>query len=331
MSEVRHLSWIGFQESIMAAGQQRVHRVSSEPDIGIYWNGTDFRIGLRIEDTSSEEIPSKLASLAFLECSRKRIMDVDHIDVSVRARPLWRSFYNFAVSVADRIAVEGEKAMDAILAEVECFGELLSSRGALSSEKQIGLFGELVVLERILLHGGPSRLESWIGPAGEPHDFRLGNLEFEVKTSLGTKSVHHINGFTQLVPSPDHELLLVSILLGAAGSGESRTLPGIVGDIEKFVEATPWSRKLQELLASVGYDHEAADLYGRKYCLRRPVQVVPVTEDFPRIDRDMLSSALGSSFSRIRDIGYELDVEGLGISEGDLGFPEELILKNSTP
>ena len=329
MSEVLHLSWVGFQESIMAAGQQRVHRVSSKPDIGIYWNGSDFRIGLRIEDSSSEEIPSKLASLAFLECSRKRIMDIDYIDVSVRARPLWRSFYNFAVSAADRVAVEGEKTMDAILAEIECFGELISSRGALSSEKQIGLFGELLVLERILLHGGPSRLESWIGSAGEPHDFRLGNLELEVKTSFGTKSVHHINGFTQLIPSPDHDLQIVSILLGPAGSGESRTLPGIVGEIEKIVDATPWSRKLQELLGSVGYNHEAVDLYGRKYCLRRPVQVVPVTEDFPRIDRGMLSLVLGASFSRIRDVSYELDVEGLGIGEGQSGFPEELILKKS--
>jgi len=330
MSKVRHLSWSGFQESIMAAGQQRVHSVSFAPDIGIYWDGTDCRIGLRIEDASAEEIPSKLASLAFLECSRKRIIEVDYIEVSVRSRPLWRSFYNFAVSVADRVAVESEKPMDAILAEVECFGELISSRGALSSEKQIGLFGELLVLERILLNGGPSQLDSWIGPAGEPHDFRLGNLELEVKTSFGTRAVHHINGFSQLVPSPDHELQVVSILLAPAGSGDSWTLPSIVGDIEQIVDATPWARRLQELVAAVGYDHEADDLYGRKYCLRRHVQVVPVTEDFPRIDRSMLSTAMGPSFSRIRDIGYELDVEGLCICEGEPGFPEELIFKNRT-
>src|SRR5205823_6408923 len=102
----------------------------------------------------------------------------------------------------------------------------------LGIERQIGLIGELLFLERLVSKFGTSTLSSWIGPWGEPHDFRLQSREFEVKTTVSPQRVHIINGAEQLVASSGCSLSLVSVLLGPPGAGSGFSLTDIVARLQ---------------------------------------------------------------------------------------------------
>ena len=58
---------------------------------------------------------------------------------------------------------------------------------ALGPERQIGLYGELLFIERHLLErlAPLDALRAWRGPYGAPRDFDLGTFELELKTLMG--------------------------------------------------------------------------------------------------------------------------------------------------
>src|SRR5262249_32261137 len=139
------------------------------------------------------------------------------IEVATTTASLYRQFYHFSVAVAERIIVEKHSPLEAIALELKCFADLLETKPLLSLERQIGLIGELVFLERLVQKIGTRAVEAWIGWMPEPHDFRLDTREFEVKTTTSAQRIHTINGIEQLVPSNECTLHLVSVMLGPPG------------------------------------------------------------------------------------------------------------------
>jgi hypothetical protein len=61
----------------------------------------------------------------------------------------------------------------------------------LTLSEAIGLYGELVILERLLLAG--YGLDCWVGAAKEVHDFRLADSDLEVKTTTANSREHACN------------------------------------------------------------------------------------------------------------------------------------------
>ena len=120
----------------------------------------------------------------------------------------------------------------------------------------------------------------------QPHDFRIQRHEFEVKTTVATHRVHTIHGTEQLIASEGCTLSLVSILLGPPGSDEGFSLAGKVRELRNSFEVLP-ARQNQFMtsLEFCGYKIMDSDLYSRRYIMRRPMAIVPVTESFPAISR----------------------------------------------
>ncbi|MBY2942818.1 PD-(D/E)XK motif protein [Rhizobium leguminosarum] len=171
----------------------------------------------------------------------------------------------------------------------------------------------------MLLNGTSSAVASWVGPDRQAHDFRVGAREFEVKTTSSSKRVHTINGIGQLQPSANCTLYLISIQLTDAGTG-GRSLPELADTLKTVMPAADVERYNDRLKAS-GYSASHAVHYPRRRRLRSDMAMIQVEDGTPRITAACLA-ALPPSFAseRIVTVTYDVDVSGLGVTDGSEQF-----------
>lgn len=248
------------------------------------------------------------------------------LEVSTRTLKLFGTFYLFLVDVAraviDRSTVP-TKALEASLAQ---WRALLQTTALLSDERQLGLAGELWMLERLLASLGSAGLHAWVGPEAQPHDFRIGDLEFEVKSTSGTRRVHTINGLPQLAPTMGAELYILSLRFTDAGAG-GETLSETVERVVSLV-APGDQQRLGNKLAAVGFRAADAVHYTRRRRLADRPRLIRITDGVPRLTSEALE-AMPKRFvpTAIKDVTYRIDVEGMGFEEGTPAF--SAVLPNS--
>lgn len=321
MSAAHQLSWENFRATVFIRGQQRVHRMVETPHIEVFGDGALNRIGIWLEIPVGAVTPPELSKLAFITTRTLNREGRELLEVATATPSLQRQFYHFAIAVAERVIVEKRPAAEAVSLELQCFTDLLEERPLLGTERQIGLLGELIFLERLIGKAGLGALEAWVGPAGEPHDFRLETAEFEVKTTVSTRRIHTIHGAEQLVPSKGCSLYLVSILLGPPGASKGFSLADKVSQLSN--RFTPTSAQLAQFTTAVeacGFRNVDRVQYTRPFVLRRPLGLACVDKAFPAITRPTVQSALGPLASRIESLQYDVNVEGLEHEEGTAGF-----------
>jgi hypothetical protein len=321
MKATRFLSWENFRSTVFLHGQQRVHRVSDSPFVEIFGDGEKNQIGIWIETAPGTTIAPELASLAFIRIQTLTRDGRFLLEVTTSAATLQRQFYHFAVAVAERVVGDNKSAIDAVALELRCFTDLLEEKTLLGIERQIGLIGELIFLERLIGKGGPGALDSWLGPSGEPHDFRLQAREFEVKTTVSTHRIHTIHGTEQLVPSQGCTLYLISVLLGPPGASAGFSLPDKAAQVAALIESD--ATRLQQLISSLessGYRESESRQYTRKFAMRRPMGLVQVDKSFPAITRPVIQTALGGLAARIESLQYDVNIDGLEVEDGTTRF-----------
>lgn len=317
MGSGKYLSWENFLGSVLVTGQQRVHRINVSPLIEVFWDGNRKSVGVWLQADDVNTLPDAANRLASVSVELIERYGRPVLEVRTTSELVNREFYLFANAVADRILETGQSAGEAVSYELACFGALFEQKRILSIERQIGLLGELIVLERIIAFEGPDSIEAWIGPQGEPHDFRIGVNEFEIKTSAGTRRIHTINNLAQLIASPKSGLFLISILLGPAGKGSGFSLASKVISIGQSLAAS-FNRQTQfhTALEALGYSPIDHPHYERPFSLRKPLAIVPIDEKFPSITSSSLSTLLGKEAHRVDRLVYDVNIEGLESSEG---------------
>lgn len=313
----KHLSWDNFLSSVLVGGQQRVHRISNFPIIEVFGDGIKNVVGMLIECPDITLIPDqakRLASVSFQTIQRDEKL---FLEIATTSHLINRQFYSFATAIADRILESQQPPAEAIALELRYFTALLEEKRLLSIERQVGLLGELIVLEKMIRSDGPDAIQAWIGPQGEPHDFRAGRNEFEVKTAAGSRRIHTIHNLTQLLASPDSSLFIMSILVGPAGKDGGFSLASKIESISRYLEAAPHRlHEFQDALQSLGYSDRDQSHYDRAFILRRPLAVVPVNSQFPAVTASGLLSLLGQEAHRIDRFVYDVNIEGLESEEG---------------
>jgi hypothetical protein len=308
-----HLTWPNFKTTIIRPGEDRVHRVSAAPLAEIFADRQGTRLRLEIERSAADPIDGKLCKLRMLEFSEREGGVKRLLNLTCSEPSMFREAYLFFTAVIDRVLKEGEDAGAAFASELKDLEALIDTGEILSVEKQIGLVGELMVLEQFIVAGGPAIIGAWTGHLRESHDFRLGGHEFEVKTTTGRRRIHRINGLTQAVPSPNAQLSFISILLAAAGPEEGLTLPGQVELLQNCLAHDQAALSaLMDGLAASGYRTADAPAYGRSWKLRSPMAVVPVDGAFPAITAANLAPAMGQCFARLEDISYVVNLDEAG-------------------
>ncbi|MEU3657017.1 PD-(D/E)XK motif protein [Streptomyces sp. NPDC032161] len=181
-----------------------------------------------------------------------------------------------------------------------------SQRDSLSPEQLAGLFGELMVLQR-LLDKDPSAHRLWHGPSGYRHDFWAGTTAVEVKTSTSTEGRKpRIHGLDQLEAPEEGELWLTWFRLQrttAAGVGT-----GLVELIGRTLRLCDDERALLDLLAGAGYRPTDVDRYRDVRFVVSEERWYRVGPDFPGLTGAALAAA-GVPVSAL-NVEYTIDLSG---------------------
>ncbi len=205
-------------------------------------------------------------------------------------------FAQLAADIAST-AVE-HKTADAMLATIlsrlALWRRFFQNRvGKLSDEEIRGLIGELSVLSRLMASGGvDSSLDSWKGPLGELHDFRLPSRRIEVKTWCNDSLPRiFISDPSQIVADEMCPVWIAAVQLSKS-ENKGLTLPQWTRDLAGSMDAL--QRELYySLLADYGYLDAHSELYVDHYSAVETIFYV-VTSSFPRIDPRAIPSAICS-------------------------------------
>jgi len=252
-----------------------------------------------------------------------RIEGEEYVRIATHVRPLFQEFYLLLTEIADSIQLDGKTFETAVRSRLESWKELLRSVGMLSPERQVGLWGELWLLRRLITSCGPEALDSWTGPVAEPHDFRIGHTELEVKTTRSRQRNHVINGLDQLSPSEGLKLFLLALHVEPAQTDDAMSLPQMVAVVRNTLDAEPDLLGDFELILRDGCGYYAKDEqnYGTQFRLRSAPMLVPVDAGFPRLTKKTLCDVVGMNVEqRISDVRYTVNVDDFGSLDGTPDF-----------
>lgn len=173
--------------------------------------------------------------------------------------------------------------------------EIAQSNG-LSPEKQLGLFGELYLLKKLILRTKETKLciDIWVGPETGIRDFEFNDNAIEVKTS---KSHNHqkvtISSERQLDTSTLETLFLYHLSVEKR-KGSNYTLNYIISEIIDLIGndyslITDFKKKL----AKVAYFEHQKAFYDEVSYIIRNESFYDIKGDFPRIEENDLMKGVG--------------------------------------
>jgi len=276
--------------------QQQYFTKLVDPDhpFDFYW-GRDFegRYVFRFMGNFSPEITEEAPEMTGLKVSGGDEAGRSHLTLILESTEDAGLFYYLCKSLLDsteKIPVgEDTAAARVVLTHLGRWQKLLKNRGSklLNLSKQMGLFGELMILRDIFLENIPAReaISCWSGPMGDEQDFGYGNSLVEVKTMRSTKDKEiSISSFSQLdTVSGEISLIVQTVGIFEDQPPQSLSLNGIVTELYKRLadESNEVVEQFGMRLALVGYEMNPA--YD-KYCFA-PVsrKIFAVEGDFPRI------------------------------------------------
>jgi hypothetical protein len=287
------------------------------------------RLYVRIPADENMAVPPNAYSQ--LDISLRQDETGSVFEVATSSSKYFREFHRFATLLAEEYESSAQTAVGAFHSAIRGWQELVSSRGILTPEQQVGLFGELLVLHGLLRRHGTDAVLAWIGRGdggSNRHDFRTGKLDLEVKTARTAARRHFIHGLGQLVPAPDHDLYLLSIRLEAAGSNAGRSLPEQITSIRRLMRTRPSrAEEFDRKLRASDYRDDDQGFYEERLILSDEPRLISVGDHFPRVTRAMLDNELPNDVSnRIEEVSYIVNLEGLGTVAGSDRY--EAVLPN---
>tara|TARA_B110000003_G_scaffold261274_1_gene282831 strand:- start:206 stop:1177 length:972 start_codon:yes stop_codon:yes gene_type:complete len=155
-----------------------------------------------------------------------------------------------------------DDSFDAILDEWKRFFDKWDS--PLSREEQIGLFGELTVLQHLLEHGPVGRVDGWLGPSDSLHDFQTNDWHLEVKTSTRPDPIAWIHPDNQLQPIE----VPFSLVVVKVKKGEGTSLPEKIDEVynhSKVSSSAAAKSHIDNMLEEIGYSKDDAHHYPTTY------------------------------------------------------------------
>jgi hypothetical protein len=238
---------------------------------------------------------------------------LDLAEITVRVEGNTHAPYGLLASIADELQIAKVPLAAAVAAGVARHRDVLAARGALTIEKEIGLFGELLFLEFLVqqIGGGPA-VAAWQGAFSEEHDFTFGAVDVEVKTTSGERRKHVIHGLAQLVPLHGVPLSVLSIQLTRTSPLGGRTLPQIVAQVRAM--AGGHQVAIDEMLNRFGWHPDDADLYPTYWVLRSEPRAYAVDAEFPAMTPDIIGPAV-ANFGLLSEVAYKVDLTDLGCDQ----------------
>ena len=176
----------------------------------------------------------------------------------------------------------------------------LNSDVIMSEQLQEGLYGEMLVLKKLIFNFGDEAVSFWSGADKETHDFYVSGAAIEVKTtSAKSNEKIRISSEHQLNPKDVEKTLFLYVNMVRKSRSDGTTLPDIIKVIHNGL-SEPYKSLFEEKLFKYGYISSCEDRYTLGFHLRSH-QTYKVENDFPNIVPDNLDSG-------ISEVTYSLDL-----------------------
>ncbi len=173
----------------------------------------------------------------------------------------------------------------------------------LSLNQQVGLYGELLIMDLLLQGGLPpiSVLNAWTGPERANKDFSWTSCSIEVKSSISNRPALRITNEFQLDRNPGENLWVALVSLGTR-PGKDNTLPELVNQ-HRLVFENNWelTTELESKLSEVGYQFEDEDLYSNLSYSIRNIKFFSITDEFPKLTSKNLPDS-------VFEVSYAVDI-----------------------
>ena len=189
--------------------------------------------------------------------------------------------------------------------------------GVLSAEAETGLFGELIILDTLLVSGMPAidAVNAWDGPINGIRDFLIGTGAIEVKTTASQGSfLAKISSLEQMDSSSVQPLYLVGVRVALHDSGT--TLIAFADSLRsRFISDSSAQSIYENRLIQAGLIKAHADSYTRRF-IHSSTVTFHVNEEFPRLTASNVRI-------EIRKACYELDLTL--IQQLDIGINKAIV------
>ena len=268
-------------------------------DANLPWNffwarGMDGRVLLTLSHATGAAPTARLPRLRDIEVTHSPPDEADTRLLAFKLldsnqRDIFRTLCEDIISAASQAKSETGAVSAALMRTWRWHHLLRGGRGTLlSPEEQMGLLGELYVLERLLLPrmDASSALAAWRGPLGAPKDFEIARVAIEAKTRRGgaTPSLS-ITSESQLDEAGVDSLFLHVVELDEApiGGTQGVTVNDVAERIRRhLLSLDPGSTAILEArLSAAGYRGE--DDYSSHRWLEGATRIYLVSGSFPRI------------------------------------------------
>ncbi|MFF7362392.1 PD-(D/E)XK motif protein [Streptomyces sp. NPDC008125] len=215
-------------------------------------------------------------------------------------------FTGLCMDVCDAVAEVPTNPLKALHAVLDHWKALFrEQKVGLGSEQIVGLYGELLVLARLLRHDASAH-RLWAGPRGHRHDFDAGTHAIEVKSSSSaTERKPRIHGLEQLEVPENGALWLTWFRLRSSttqGSGQS-----LVELVDRVLDLCDDVSAVLELLARSGF-HRTDKRYDNARFVVAEERWYRVGPGFPGLTRAALVSA--DIPISVLDVEYTIDLSG---------------------
>jgi hypothetical protein len=222
---------------------------------------------------------------------------------------LYQSFSVMCYDLAQRsrYGVNTADALQIFLTVLSHWADLFKQKlsGGLTRPETIGLLGELIVLEQIIINGSVNLItavKGWRGPEGDARDIGFNGLRIEVKTQLSTKAISlKISSLDQLDDNGG-KLYIVLNRISPSENGYSlnnlvEKLKGILGN-NRFA-LLEFDRKLE--LASF----DCNNIYSKEKFGLDQTFIYFVNDSFPKLTPQNVPQGIFSINYEIRGIAIE--------------------------
>jgi hypothetical protein len=302
----RHLDAEGFERAV-AAGVPIEFPVDGSPRVAMFIDTVTPAVGLRLPDDGSRPDPD-------LEHLVARFVYRDEAtwaEVLITDPDLFHDGYPLLCAIADRVQLLGMSLAAAVADALQTLGRLLQRTPGLSSDTEIGLLGELLVLHGLTCSMDPRRaIQAWCGPDAEEHDFAVPGFDIEVKTTRSDRRNHWISTLGQLTAKPARPLWFVSIQLTGAGAADGMSLPELVHNVRENADRVQLRRLLDSRLHRAGWNDALQHTLRSRWLVRSEPAAYRVDDAFPTLTHDALTDA-SVAMTHIPEVRYRIDLTGI--------------------
>ena len=251
-----------------------------------------------IINNAPSQVPKSSRSIEVLSGQRKdgsytlvfRLIKSDQHDVFTHL------CWDLAESSRDYI--DKEQGLARVLMRYSHWQRLMEKglNGLLSESEIKGLFGEIMLLQKVLVrkYGSLKAVQGWLGPKGSDRDFVYGDLWYEAKTTNQSSPIIQISSIEQLDTDEVGRLVWIQAEKTAVSDPHGLSLPALIAATRDALANCPTALDhFEALLMDAGYINR--EEYNDHLFILRGMKQYCVDANFPRIHRRDLNAGIISA------------------------------------